>query len=134
MSESAELFAREVRRSKRTQHEDALDYALRALKLPPFVREFPFGKGIGRRWRFDFAFLEPWKIAIEVEGLVVRKIGGRMVSTGAHANITGFREDCEKYAWAAILGWTVLRFEQHQAVGEGLELIERLFASRGWKR
>jgi very-short-patch-repair endonuclease len=119
--------------AKRTKHEDALAFHLRAHRFPAFEREYVFAKSIGRRWRFDFAFLEPWRIAVEVEGLVVRRIGGQLVTQGRHANVDGFRGDCEKTAWAAVLGWTVLRFERDQVKnGFAVEMIGRLFAARGW--
>lgn len=120
--------------SKKSRHEDALEAELKARGFPMHARHYRFAKAaIGRQWHFDFAFLD-LKIAIEVEGLVVRRIGGQMVSMGRHANVAGFREDCLKYAWAAVLGWTVLRFEQSQIKGDGIDMIERLFAARGWKR
>ena len=104
--------------------------------LPDHEREFYFAKEIGRRWRFDFAW-PLHRLAVEIEGLVVfrgwlAKLAGpapivrdgyvtnvvsvqsQMIVMGAHATITGFREDCEKYAWARALGWSVIRFEQSQ--------------------
>lgn len=122
-----------MRGSKKSRHEDSLEQELTARGFPMHARDYRFAKEIGRQWRFDFAFLQ-LKIAIEVEGLVVRRIGGQMVSMGRHANVAGFREDCLKYAWAAVLGWTVLRFEQSQVKGDGMDMIERLFAARGWTR
>jgi very-short-patch-repair endonuclease len=102
--------------------------------LPKPAREHRFAKKIGRQWRFDFAFLK-FKLAVEIEGLVVRKIGGETVVTGRHATISGFREDCEKYATAtAVFGWSVLRFEQGQVRnGYALDMTKRALALRGWK-
>src|SRR5688572_3825862 len=70
-------------------------------------------------WRFDFAWPDRL-IAVEVEGVSVRKDAttGKTQLGGRHAHITGFKDDCEKYAWAAVMGWRVLRFEQSQ-VGSG---------------
>lgn len=82
-------------------------------QLPEHEREYRFAQEIGRQWRFDFAW-PLHKLALEIEGLVVMRIGGEMVCKGRHASITGFKEDCEKYAWAIVLGWRVLRFEQSQ--------------------
>ncbi len=99
------------------------------LKIP-FVREHKFAVGIGRGWRFDFAFLDE-KVAVEVEGLVVRRINGDLYCLGRHASITGFRGDCEKYAWAAILGWSVLRFEREQIkAGLAIDLTRKALASK----
>lgn len=41
-------------------------------------------------------------IAVEIEG-------GSWIN-GRHTRGKGYRNDCEKYLEAAILGWTVLRF------------------------
>ena len=54
-----------------------------------------------RRWRFDWAFLEPFKIAVEVEGNAWNVAGG-----GKHMQ----DKDMEKYNAAAALGWRVIRF------------------------
>ena len=53
-----------------------------------------------RKWRFDFCWPEI-KLAVEVEG--------GTWSGGRHNTGKGFEDDCEKYAEAALLGWTVLR-------------------------
>lgn len=89
-------------------------------------------------WRFDFAWPE-FKIAVEVEGLVCRELhdkdgGSHWVAMGGHATMDGFRDDCEKYAWANFLGWAVLRFEQNQ-VGNGfaIDMTVRMLYARGWK-
>ena len=81
--------------------------------LPPFETEYVFANSIGRRWRFDFAWPQ-YKLALEIEGLIVMRIGGELVCKGRHASIGGFKDDCEKYAWATIFGWRVMRFEQSQ--------------------
>jgi very-short-patch-repair endonuclease len=125
---------REQKREKSRSKEDLFDHQLRSYKLPPFERQLMFAKEIGRRWLFDFANRE-FRVAVEVEGLVVMKVGDEWVVKGRHASITGFKEDAIKYASAAILGWTVLRFEQSQVKdGTAIELTQRLLAARGWKR
>lgn len=53
-----------------------------------------------RRWRFDLAWPEQM-VAFEREGGVYT--GGR------HTRGRGYSADCEKYNWAAVLGWTVIR-------------------------
>ena len=50
-----------------------------------------------RDWRFDFAIPE-LQLAVEYEG---RGKG--------HLSWTHYAKDCEKYTWAAILGWVVVR-------------------------
>lgn len=68
-----------------------------------FVREYRFSDR--RRFRFDFAIIEP-KIAIEIEGGVY--------SRGRHVRPIGFINDCEKYNLAAKLKWRVFRFPTQQ--------------------
>jgi very-short-patch-repair endonuclease len=76
--------------------EEAFALHCRAEKLKP-IREYEFFPG--RRWRFDFAFVENGKkIAVEIEG------------RGRHQSFGGFDKDCEKYNTAAIMGWFVLRY------------------------
>lgn len=53
-----------------------------------------------RGWRFD-ACWPSRRIALEVEG--VTHAGGR------HQRLSGFETDCEKYSWASVLGWTLVR-------------------------
>jgi len=129
------LHARKKRKSEREDPAELFDFHARAHKLTPFVREHKFAKeAFGRQWRFDFAWPN-LKVAVEIEGLVVRKIGGETVVQGRHANIAGFREDCEKYNAAALLGWTVLRFEQSQVKsGRAIDMTIRVLTNRGWSR
>ena len=62
--------------------------------------EYPFTKDIGRRHRFDFAFVLH-KIAVEIDGNAWHVAGG-----GRHMQDS----DLEKYNLAAKLGWRVFRF------------------------
>lgn len=97
-----------------------LAWALKAAGLPKPEAELRFAAP-ARDWRFDLAWPDR-KLAVEVEG----------VSAGRsrHQSIDGYQEDCAKYAAAALLGWTVLRFTQTQvAAGWPLALIERVFYS-----
>ena len=73
---------------------------LTELKIP-FEEEYRFEKS--RRWRFDFV-LKPvkTKIAIEIEGGVWL---GRGHTGGKH-----FESDCEKYNFASLNGWIILRY------------------------
>ena len=92
-------------------------------------RELLFAQSIGRRWRFDFAW-PSHKLAVEIEGLVVMRINGELVCKGRHASISGFKEDCEKYAWATVLGWRVMRFEQSQVKDKtAINMVTRAMAA-----
>ena len=106
-----------TRKRSQSQVGDLFAFHCKCRGAPPFVREHPFAAGLvfrngkERRWRFDFA----WPlhlVAVEIEGLNVRRVNGRLQVGGRHVSIDGFREDCEKYAEALLLGWRVLRFEQ----------------------
>jgi hypothetical protein len=88
--------------------EERFELQLRCLRaLTPgimsFKREYPFAVGLGRKWRFDFAWLKQ-RIAVELEGGT--SLPGRR---SRHTSGKGFREDCHKYNAAAIMGWTLLR-------------------------
>ena len=67
--------------------------------LPASEREYTFAPP--RRWRFDFAWPQH-KLAVEIEG--------GSWTLGRHTRGEGFRNDCEKYNEAVLLGWSVLRF------------------------
>lgn len=103
--------------------------------LPEFRREFKFAVERGRLWRFDFAWDQPeLKIAVEIEGLVIRRVNGDLVVTGRHVHPVGWRGDAIKYGTAAILGWSVLRFEQTQVSdGTAIDMTVDLLRSKGWK-
>lgn len=125
---------RQQRKADKPKPSDDFDFQLRSRELPRFEREHLFAKqAYGRNWRFDFA-CQKYMLAVEIEGLVVRQINGEWICTGRHANVTGFREDCVKYASAAALGWMLLRFEQSQVKsGEAIDWTMRVLASRGWQ-
>lgn len=119
---------------KRLSAEDLFVHQCTFRNLPAFESQFYFAKSIGRRWKFDVAFPE-FKVAVEIEGLVVRRINGQLVAGGRHATVTGFREDCIKYASAALLGWQVLRFEQGMVKSKyAVDTTIRLLVSRGWRK
>lgn len=79
-------------------HELALAAELGRQEIP-HVTEHRFDPV--RRWKFDFALVEP-KIAIEVEGGVWTR--------GRHVRPQGFIDDCEKYNAAVKRGWRVMRY------------------------
>ena len=72
------------------EHLDTLTLTRRLLKT-----ELMFHKT--RQWRFDFA-IPGFKLALEYEG---RGLG--------HLSWSEYAKDCEKYTWAALLGWRVVR-------------------------
>lgn len=78
--------------------EEAFALAWRALKGPPFVREYRFDEA--RKWRFDFAWPAEM-VAVEIEG------GTRGKSR--HTSGTGYQRDCEKYTAATLQGWALFR-------------------------
>ena len=127
---------RHAKRPKRLSNSEEL-FALhcRAEALPPVVREHMFAtESHDRRWRFDFSWKQ-FMVAVEIEGLVLRFKDGKPVASGRHATAKGFAEDCRKYAIAAILGWTVLRFNQALVKdGTAINLTMQLLTARGWAR
>lgn len=106
-----------------------ISYDLMRLAQVP-VREHEFAAAVGRKWRFDFAWPELW-VAVEIEGLRKIFIGNVPYAIGRHCTFSGFAEDCVKYAHAAILGWSVLRFNQALVKdGMALALTEQLCAAK----
>jgi hypothetical protein len=145
-----------VRVSRRETAEQIFASQCRSYRLPMFETQLRFAKeALGRQWKFDVAFPD-FKLAVEIEGLVVRSIlvaeldgdfpvrsnglitnvrdVNRMtVATGRHATVQGFREDTEKYNSAAELGWTVIRFLQSDIKpGHAIAKTQRVLAARGW--
>jgi hypothetical protein len=124
-------YAKLVKQSEREKLEELFARHCEMFHLPECERKYRFAKSVGRQWEFDFAWIQH-RVAVEVEGLVVRKLfdksgGAHTVCMGRHASITGFREDCEKYANAALLGWRVLRFERDQIKSKlAVDLTQRL--------
>ena len=78
--------------------------------------EAKFAKALGKFWRFDFCWWERM-LAVEFEG--------GSWSGGAHNRGKHFESDCMKYALAALLGWKVLRVNNHMVEdGRAIRLIE----------
>ena len=76
--------------------EDTLAFQLAALGLTGYVREYPAIKG--RKFRFDFAWLEH-KLLVEVNG--------GTYTQGAHSTGRGIARDYEKIWLAQKCGWHV---------------------------
>ena len=69
-----------------------------------------------RKWRFDYCW-EEWALAVEIEGGVHVR--------GRHVRGKGYEDDCEKYSWAAVLGWRVIRLTPGMVKdGRALALLE----------
>lgn len=126
----------------RSKAEDLFAFQCRAQKLPPYVREARFAQVVKRQWRFDFCFhllpgaLTPReiKLAVEIEGIVMRRINGVWQMGGRHASVEGFKEDCVKYSAAVLLGWHVLRFEQSQVKkGFAINMTKRVLHRMGYR-
>lgn len=103
-----------------SQLEETLAWHLKAAGIDGWEREYRFARHIGRRWRFDFAFVS-CKLAVEVDGGTWS--GGRHVRPG------GFVKDAEKKNAATLLGWRVLHVVGRQVEdGTALVLIEQALA------
>jgi very-short-patch-repair endonuclease len=119
--------------TKKASPEDLFAAQCRQYRLPAVEPQHRFAKAIGRQWRFDFAFPD-FKLAVEIEGLVVMRLAGELVVRGRHASIKGIKDDMEKYNTAALFGWTVLRFQQQDVKPErAIHMTQRVLAARGWK-
>lgn len=118
---------------KRENAEDLFASQCRARLLPRYEREYRFARRLRRLWRFDFAFPR-YRVAVEIEGLAVRRLAGELVVMGRHASIKGIKGDMQKYNAAALLGWSVLRFDQKAiAPKHAIEMTVRVLAARGWR-
>ena len=99
MSEEPTILQRVVRAAQREKLENTLLLQIRAAGLPEPEREHRFCPH--RRWRFDFS----WR-----EHLIACECEGGVFSGGRHTRGKGFSNDCEKYNYAAVIGWRVFRF------------------------
>ena len=100
----------------------SFDRLCRVVALPVPVPEYLFAAHLGRKWRFDWAWVTE-RVALEVEG--GSHTGGR------HTRHDGFVGDMEKYNTAQLEGWIVLRVIQAtlQSVVT-MDLIRRALARR----
>jgi hypothetical protein len=126
---------------------DLFEFQLRSHRFAGWVREHRFAAAYpghwpidptnrtkARQWSLDFANVE-LQIAVEIEGLRVQNIGGKVVCTGRHSTPDGYRNDCRKYNAANELGWHVLRADQNMVKsGEAIATVERMLARRGISR
>jgi len=80
-----------------------VDQIFKVLRVKPEI-EYKFHPT--RKWRFDFAVPE-LMLAVEYEGIYKRSSDKTRKSR--HTTVGGYRNDCEKYNEAVLLGWRVLR-------------------------
>jgi len=105
---------RELSGSFESPLEDEMYQQIELAGLPLPTPQYRFSDN--RKWRCDFAWPDR-KLALEVEGGVYTK--------GRHQRPLGFLADCEKYNFATIRGWRVLRVARpHIRSGEALAWVE----------
>lgn len=115
--------------------EDLFATQCRSYQLPAFERQLRFAKAaMGKQWRFDFAWRDYW-LVVEIEGLKPVKTPRGTFAGGRHGSIQGIKDDMQKYNTAALLGWTVLRFEQNDVrPRRAIEFTMQVLAARGWRQ
>ncbi len=79
---------------------------------PELEREYRFEPL--RRWRADFAHLAS-RTLIEIEGGLYQQ--------GRHNRAHGYQADCEKYNWATMTGWRVIRLTSMMLTPDYVESI-----------
>ena len=98
-----------------SQLEAELALQIKALGLPEPIREYQAIKG--RKFRFDFAWLEH-RLLVEVNGGTYTK--------GAHSTGQGIARDYEKANLAVLQGWRVLSFDGKSVKdGTAVEVIRQ---------
>lgn len=86
-----------------------------AANLPAPEREYRFAVDtLGREWRADLAWPER-RLLVEIEGGVF--------SGGRHTTGVGYSGDTEKYNWANILGYSLLRFPTGEPIASGKAIL-----------
>ena len=89
--------------------------------FPSSVREYYFHPV--RKWRADFAF-PAHKLLIEIEGGAFTR--------GRHVRGYGYRNDCQKYNNAIMVGFTVLRFTSDMVrSNEAIRTVAVVMQQRG---
>ena len=97
--------------------EAELALQIRALDLPEPIREYPAIKG--RKFRFDFAWVEP-------EHRLLVEVNGGTYTKGAHSTGAGIARDYEKIRLAQDCGWKVYPFDGKAVKsGEAVEVIRQ---------
>lgn len=92
---------RETQFRKSSSLEREFLFYLIAHSIPPAKQEYLFCPD--RKWRFDFAW-PGMMLAVELEGAIW--------TNGRHSRGPGILNDMEKYNWAVVHGWRVLRYSR----------------------
>lgn len=101
-------------KSYKNYWEELLLTQIKACKLKLPIREFKICPD--RKWRSDFVWPEH-NLIVEIEGGIY--------TNGRHTRPRGFKNDCEKYNYAALIGYKVIRVTpDHIKSGKALEWIE----------
>jgi len=123
-----EQVGRLAKRSRNERFERELAWQIKAHGLPEPNEQYHFAAELKRKFRADFAWPK-FLLLCEVHGAVWQRGGG------GHSHPTGILKDIERYQIACLLGWHVAPVTTDQVNnGEAIALLERVFASRGWKR
>jgi len=87
---------------------------------PELEREYRFEPM--RRWRADFAHIAS-RTLIEIEGGLYQQ--------GRHQRLHGYQADCEKYNWATMTGWRVIRLTSAMLTPDYIESIIKWIQQEG---
>ena len=102
--------------------EDLFAFQLDSAGLTGYVREYQAIPG--RRFRFDFAFIQP-------EHRLLIEINGGTYNGGAHGRGVGINRDYEKNNLAVKFGWDVLSFDTKQVKsGEAVNFTEQILINQ----
>jgi hypothetical protein len=97
------------------------DIFLQLCEAHGLPRPVPEHRFCERRWKFDFAWMAPHCVALEVDG------GAWMRGGGRHTRGKGFINDIEKLNAAVVMGWRVIRATPQQVKsGEIFPVLQEL--------
>lgn len=104
--------------------EAELDFLLKRLGYPKPEEEYYFHPD--RKFRADRAYPHR-KILIEVEGGIYTQ--------GRHTRPEGYTRDCEKYSWASIMGYMIIRLTAPmlRVTEKGKECLAAQLMAAAWK-
>ena len=122
--------ARDLKRAKNERFEKLLAFQIEAVGLPMPFPQYHFAETVGRKFKADFAWpAAEYRFLVEVQGGIWRRGGG------AHSHPTNIERDIERQRIASLLGWFLVPVTTDEVKqGVAIAALERLFASRGWKR
>jgi len=106
----------------------------REMRLPDAVPEFAFAAHIGRKFKFDYAFVGGERLAIEVQGGLFRvrgKDGLLIPGGGRHCQGAALVKEYEKLTLAATLGWRVIYVQPRDLLT--LATVETIRECLTWK-